>query len=612
MSLESDLQSSSTRSSVVTSGDEDDRNSENAVVPLQALDSESSEDSAYRVKSFASSLESSISRVGTIRRAITDHVKDEVSNIQDDARVQQAEKLERKKTRLGREMSNLGLEQAIRIATYKTENEGVPLEKEESIAKLEQVVTGTEKTEAKNIPPPDTGYAWVMAGAGALLLFCTWGSNGAYGVFLSYWLNHNSFPGAAAKDYALIGSMVLCLAQSLAPFTQMLSAIVGIKPVMIAGIILHFLGYLLASWSTKLWQLYLTHGLLLGLGFALVFNPPNSLIPEWFDKKRGVSEGIVVCATGIGGVVFSLSSQALIEKTGSFRWSLRMIGIVCGFLEILITILTKTRVPKQRLRSIKEIRTRASVMFNFKVAKIWYLHSITVWFLLTLGCYIISLFSLSSYCTFLGFSQKIGSDMTAVYNGCQAIGRFFIGLTSDYTGRVNLALFLSVVMIVLIFAMWINSFSYVCILFYAILSGLTFGSASTLNQPIVADQISPDLFPSAWSFENFFMGIWALVVEVIALGLRDQGQKRPFIRAQICAGFFATGGLLFLIPIRELKIKLFLKDQLKATNQILDDPKSGISTEERALLEKRRAHYNYMLAPGLRAYFRRLNYPLRV
>ena len=499
----------------------DSTSNDNGVIALQNIEPNSAADSSSlvsRSQSIPSSLASSISRIAALHKHITSNVQQVVSDIYEDNAINTEGEEEKRKTRLGREMTNLGLDQAIRIATYRSENPEqfkriMQLKGKDGEEELERVVTGVSK--GAKVPPPDKGYAWVMALAGFLLLFSTWGANGSYGVYLSYWMNNHIFPGAKARDYALIGSMVLCLAQSLSPLAQMLSAIIGIKPVMIIGLALYFIGYFMASYTHELWQLYLSQGFVLGLGFALIFNPMNTLMPEWFDKKRGISSGITVSASGVGGVIFSLTSQSLIDETDDFRWSLKMIAIVCVVLQIVIVVLTKPRIPKTRLKTFKEIRTRASVMFNFKVVKLWYLHSITMWFLLVLGCYIISLFSLSSYCTFVGFSQKVGSDMTAVFNGCQAIGRLFIGLSSDYSGRVNLALVLNIVMIVLIFAMWINSFSYTCILFYSILSGLTFGSASTLNQPILADQVTPELFPSAWSFENFFMGVWALVLSLI-------------------------------------------------------------------------------------------------
>lgn len=589
--------------------------------PVSLHSSLSDEDSAYRVRSFASSLPSSLSRVATLGRAISSSIRDTRDQIRTDNAANSASIRERQRTQLGREMSNMGLESAIRVATYKSQNADALRKRRESAATagdkekldeeerthLERIVTGAVDEKA---PPRDVGYAWVMAAVGFMVLFSTWGANGAYGVFLSYWLDNSLFPGGTSRDYALIGSIVLCLAQSLAPLAQMLSAIFGIRPVMIIGSILQMAGYLMCSWATTLWQLYLTAGVCVGFGFALVFNPPFTLIPDWFDKHRGISSGITVCASGVGGVLFALTSQKLIDETGTYKWSLRMMAIISFAINILVIVLTRARIPQPRLRTIQDIKTRASVMFNFKVAKLWYVQATTIWFMLVQGCYIITLFSLSTYCTSMGYTQTVGSDMTAIFNGCQAIGRFSIGLMSDYTGRTNLAVVLNIVMVILTFAMWINAFSYVCILFFTILAGLTFGVASTLNQPILADETATELFPSAWSLENFFMGAWCLAVEVIALKLRVPGARRPFLHSQIAAGCFSTAGFFFLLPLRELKINRFLKEQLTATEKELSD--EGLTDEETQELNKKLNFYKAMLGSGPHRYFQRLTYPIKV
>jgi hypothetical protein len=52
------------------------------------------------------------------------------------------------------------------------------------------------------------------------------------------------------------------------------------------------LGLILASFATQLWQIYLTQGLLFGIGGALVFSPSISLPPQWFVKYRSLATGI--------------------------------------------------------------------------------------------------------------------------------------------------------------------------------------------------------------------------------------------------------------------------------------------------------------------------------
>jgi hypothetical protein len=52
------------------------------------------------------------------------------------------------------------------------------------------------------------------------------------------------------------------------------------------------LGLILASFANELWQVYLSQGLLYGIGGALVFSPSISLSPQWFVKHRSLATGL--------------------------------------------------------------------------------------------------------------------------------------------------------------------------------------------------------------------------------------------------------------------------------------------------------------------------------
>ncbi|KAH3661293.1 hypothetical protein OGAPHI_006700 [Ogataea philodendri] len=484
------------------------------------------------------------------------------------------------------------LEDAIRIATNRSERAGP----EAQLA---------PRDERPDLPPLDQGYSWAICGAVFTMMLATWGANGCYGVFLNFWLQNDTFSGSSATDFALIGSLVLALAQALAPLAQMASAIFGKKVVMLSGVVLQSAGYLLASFSKKLWQLYLTQGVLVGFGFALVFNPAIVIFPQWFDKRRGLASGIIVSASGIAGVAFSLGSQQIINQTGSPAWAQRMLAIFSVVANTAAAFVLKYRVPSQRLRTRHEIITRFNVLFNVKVVKLPQVHLLTLWFVLVLSCYIMALFSLSAFSTFVGLTSTQGSHVTAIFNGCQAIGRFMIGISADYVGRVNLAVVLTFNMVVLIFAMWINAMTAPVVFAYAVLSGLTFGVASTLNQPLLADSVAPELFPSAWSFQNFWMGVFTVFCEVVALKLRDMSLDRPFIKAQIFCGCFAFAGFCSIVPIREWKIRKMLYARQEALEEVLDQQKDSQE------FEKRRETYEALLQRGAGAYLARLFYPVR-
>ena len=52
-------------------------------------------------------------------------------------------------------------------------------------------------------------------------------------------------------------------------------------------------GFALASFSTAVWHLLLTQGMLTGLGMSLVYFPLLAPVPEYFAGRRGLAMGFV-------------------------------------------------------------------------------------------------------------------------------------------------------------------------------------------------------------------------------------------------------------------------------------------------------------------------------
>ncbi|KAG7849044.1 hypothetical protein KL941_001862 [Ogataea angusta] len=271
---------------------------------------------------------------------------------------------------------NLGLEEAIRLATNRTQG---------SSQILNPSVLG---------PPKDKGYAWVVCAATLLLFMATWGANSCYGVFLDYWLQNETYPGASSADYALVGSIALGLAMMLAPLAQMTAAVIGMQPTLIFG-----LGF---QTSGTYWRRCppscgsCTSLRALWLGWVCVhFQPIDSQSSRLVRYKASNSFGIIASSSGIGGVISSLMTQKIISKTGGTSWALRTMGILTALMNVVGIALIKERVPAKRLKTAREIKLRLNILFNREVLKIPHLYIISISFSLVVSCYIIAMFSLS-------------------------------------------------------------------------------------------------------------------------------------------------------------------------------------------------------------------------
>ncbi|KAL8770967.1 MAG: hypothetical protein Q9209_003386 [Squamulea sp. 1 TL-2023] len=127
-----------------------------------------------------------------------------------------------------------------------------------------------------------------------------------------------------------------------APLVTYLARIFGTQPPMLFGVAALAGGFILASFATTTWQLYLSHGALVGIGVGFTYIPSIPILSQWFEKKRSLANGITTAGSGMGGIVFSLATDKMIESI-SLAWSLRITGIVALVLNTLAVVLIKDR-----------------------------------------------------------------------------------------------------------------------------------------------------------------------------------------------------------------------------------------------------------------------------
>lgn len=93
----------------------------------------------------------------------------------------------------------------------------------------------------------------------------------------------------------------------------------GPRVIVILGGIVLALGFFLASLVTEAapWMLWLTYGIMGGIGMGLTYSTTIACAQKWYPDKRGFITGLIVAALGFGGVVFTPAIEALIKTFGS-------------------------------------------------------------------------------------------------------------------------------------------------------------------------------------------------------------------------------------------------------------------------------------------------------
>ena len=112
----------------------------------------------------------------------------------------------------------------------------------------------------------------------------------------------------------------------------------GPRLVCMAGMISIAIGLFLTSLAQSLTNVYLSYGLLVGLGIALVYTPSIACVQPWFNKRRGLASGIASSGVGAGTLILPVVVSYLLteinwrEALQTMSAGVLLIGLTAGFL----------------------------------------------------------------------------------------------------------------------------------------------------------------------------------------------------------------------------------------------------------------------------------------
>src|SRR6201997_1659403 len=90
----------------------------------------------------------------------------------------------------------------------------------------------------------------------------------------------------------------------------------GPRVVALTGGALYGLGIFLASFTQRLSWLYVTYGVIGGIGLGLSYIVPVAVLVKWFPDRRGLITGIAVGGFGAGALITAPVATRLIQSVG--------------------------------------------------------------------------------------------------------------------------------------------------------------------------------------------------------------------------------------------------------------------------------------------------------
>lgn len=141
----------------------------------------------------------------------------------------------------------------------------------------------------------DGGYGWVVVFASFLINMIADGITFSFGVFNVEFLKY--FGDSKGKT-AWIGSIFMAFPLLSGPIASYLTDRYGCRKVTIVGSITAAVGFILSSLSDSMEMLFITFGVIAGLGLSLCYVAAVVIVAYYFDKKRSFATGISVCGSG--------------------------------------------------------------------------------------------------------------------------------------------------------------------------------------------------------------------------------------------------------------------------------------------------------------------------
>jgi len=214
----------------------------------------------------------------------------------------------------------------------------------------------------------------------------------------------------------------------------------GPRVVALTGGALYGLGIFLASFTHRLSWLYLTYGVVGGIGLGLAYIVPVAVLVKWFPDRRGLITGIAVGGFGAGALITAPVATQLIQSVGVLS-TFAYLGIAY----LIVTVVTGLFMqnPPDGWKPVgwtptpNQTSHRADRDFTLSEAlKTWQWYAL--WLLLFLNtCAGISIISQEAplFQEEAGVTAAIAASMVGLASIGNAVGRVFWAWTSDLITR---------------------------------------------------------------------------------------------------------------------------------------------------------------------------------
>ncbi|KAK3303800.1 major facilitator superfamily domain-containing protein [Chaetomium strumarium] len=408
--------------------------------------------------------------------------------------------------------------------------------------------------------PPDGGTgAWLAVLGAWCCSFNSFGWMNSVGVFQSY------YEFGPLKDYdsstiSWIPSLEIFFLFFLGPAVGFLFDKYGPTPLILVGTFLHVFGLMMASLATEYYQFLLAQGVCSAIGLSFLYSPAISTIATWFQKKRGLAMGVMVTGSSIGGVVFPIMINRLIQNPSTgYPWAMRIAAFLILALQIvaIFTLRPRTAPGPKKTVAVSNAGRAATLAAPFK--EFPFVVMLVGMFILMYGIFIPVNYLALQALEEAHVSESMSLYLVAIFNGASLFGRLGSGYWSDIAGRWNVFVLAGATSGIVELALWIPATYQSAAIGFAVTFGFLSGAFVSLLAALPAS-VSP--LPQI----GYRIGVVMLVLSVPALTMAPIGGRilqsassveNGWLHVKIFGGVMSLAGSAVVFYARVLYSKKF-------------------------------------------------------
>ncbi|KAM0695386.1 hypothetical protein Q7P36_005745 [Cladosporium allicinum] len=388
---------------------------------------------------------------------------------------------------------------------------------------------------------PDGGHGWIVLAGCTVVCWWSIGTAQSYGIIQAALLQENV---STSTTLMFVGSMSVGIVCAFAILYAKIMRTLGTRWTAMLGILLMSLSGAISSVVyDNVGALFATYGVLMGLGMGLTFTTVAVAPTQYFLRRRGLANGIVLAGGGAGGAVVSIALNAIIHRLG-IAWAFRIHCLLVACTGLPAAFVIQERVPYKPsgLVDWTLFRNKTFVLLFFAGA---------------LGIFPIFVppYCMPTFAESIGLSSGTGAGLVAAFNAASAIGRISSGFLSDKIGSVNVALMSMSLLGTTMFLIWPFASTLGVLIVFVLIAGVAVGGFFSMMPTVVGHifgsanmSVTMGMILTSWTF-GYLLGspIAGYILE--ASGGANHGIA-PYRPAMYFAGSLALASATLIAIVR--------------------------------------------------------------